>query len=553
MLSTLALAAALLVGPQQIRPPQQQQQAPPEGTATIRGHVFAGDTGQPLRKAQVRIFAAEMRENRLATTDANGAYEFTDVRPGRYSVTASKGSYVSTSYGQQRPTDVPKPIEILDRQTVERLDLSLPRGGVITGRVVDEFGEPMSEISVSAQRYQFVQGRRTLVSTGRIAFTNDLGEFRLFGIAPGQYYLTATWRQNNPNFNGQTNPQDRTAYPLTYFPGTTNAGEAQRITIGAGQEMNDVQMMLRPIKAARITGTATGIDGKPMTSAMVMVSQTSGFGLNMMPGGQVKPDGTFTVTNVPPGEYTLRVQRMGQASPDPEFASAKLIVAGDDISDVHLVAVPPTVATGRIVVDPAEAAQLPMPIVLTAFPVVFDGTPPPPPVRVGDDFTFEIRSAPGRIRLNYGGFGQAPRGWMIKSVRLNATDVTDSGIEFKANESISGIEVELTNRLSSVSGIATNSRGDQASDYVAVVFAQDKEKWTSNSRYQSIARPDQDGRFKISGLPPGEYYIVAVDRVEPGQNGDPEFLESVRTRAASFSLMDGETKTIDLKLTSAQP
>lgn len=128
MLSTLALAAALLVGSQQLRPPQQQQQAPPaEGTATVRGHVFAGDSGQPLRKAQVRMFAPEIRDNRLATTDANGAYEFTDVRPARYTITASKGSYVTTSYGQQRPTDPPKPIEILDRQTVERLDLSLPR------------------------------------------------------------------------------------------------------------------------------------------------------------------------------------------------------------------------------------------------------------------------------------------------------------------------------------------------------------------------------------------------------------------------------------------
>ncbi len=549
MLPTLALAAALLVGLQQIRPPQQQQQSPPpEGTATIRGHVFAGDTGQPLRKAQVRIFAPEIRENRLATTDANGAYEFTEVRPGRYTINASKGSYVAASYGQQRPTDPPKPIEILDRQTVERLDLSLPRGGVVTGRVVDEFGEPMSDISISVQRYQYVQGARRLVPTGRMAFTNDIGEFRVFGIPPGQYYLTATWRQNN--VNAQANPQDRTAYPLTYFPGTTNAADAQRITIAAAQEVNDLQMMLRPIKAARITGTVTGTDGKPMTPAMVLVEQSIGFSFNMMPGGQVKPDGSFTVANVPPGEYTLRVQRMGPPSGDPEFAITKVTVAGDDISDLHLFAVPPSIGTGRIVVDPAAAQQLPTPIVLTAFPVVFDGTPPPPPVRVGDDLTFEMKAPPGRMRLNFGGFGQAARGWTIKSVRVNATDVTDSGLEFKPNESLSGIEVELTNRLSTVSGVVTNSRGDQATDYVAVVFAQDKERWTPNSRYQSIGRPDQDGRFKISGLPAGEYYIVAVDRIEPGQNGDPDYLETMRSRAASFSLMDGETKTMDLKLTS---
>ena len=550
MLSTLALATALIVGPQQIRPPQQQQQTPPaEGTATVRGHVFASDSGQPLRKAQVRMFAPEIRETRLATTDAQGAYEFTQVRPGRYTVTANKGSYVATGYGQQRPTDAPKPIEILDRQTVERLDLSLPRGGVVTGRVVDEFGEPLPEVTVAAQRYQFVQGRRTLVSAGRMGFTNDIGEFRLFGLSPGQYYLTATWRQNNFGINGPSSPDDRTAYPVTYFPGTTNAAEAQRITIAAAQELNDLQMMLRPIKAARITGTVTGVDGKPMTPAMVMVSETTGFSTNVRPGGQVKPDGTFTVANIAPGEYTLRVQRMGPPSADPEFASAKIVVGGEDIADVHLVAVTASVGTGRIVVDPAAAQQLPTPLVLTAFPVVFDGAPPPP-VRIADDLTFEMKAPPGRMRLNFGGFGQAPRGWTIKSVRVNATDVTDTGIEFKANEAVSGIEVELTNRVSTVSGIVRNSRGDRATDYVAIVFSQDKDRWTPNSRYQSVGRPDQDGRFKISGLPAGEYYIAAVDRIEPGQNGDPEYLENIRSRATSFSLMDAETKTVDLKLTS---
>src|ERR1700726_3199962 len=87
-------------------PTQSQAPAPP-GTATLRGHVFAADTGQPLRKAQVRIFAGEIRENRMATTDERGAYEFNEVRAGRYTISASKGSYVSVSYGQQRPNDAP--------------------------------------------------------------------------------------------------------------------------------------------------------------------------------------------------------------------------------------------------------------------------------------------------------------------------------------------------------------------------------------------------------------------------------------------------------------
>jgi hypothetical protein len=136
-------------------------------------------------------------------------------------------------------------------------------------------------------------------------------------------------------------------------------------------------------------------------------------------------------------------------------------------------------------------------------------------------------------------------------VRLNGADVTDAGIDFKPNEDISGVEVELTNKLTTISGLVRNSRGEVSKDYTTIVFAQDKEKWTGSTRYQSAGRPDQDGRFKISGLPPGEYYIIAVDRVEPGQIGDPDFLETVRSKATSLSLREGDTRTVDLRLNSA--
>jgi len=175
--------------------------------------------------------------------------------------------------------------------------------------------------------------------------------------------------------------------------------------------------------------------------------------------------------------------------------------------------------------------------------------PPPPPARLADDLSFEIKSTPGRMRLMLGaGFGPATEGWSIRSVRVNGLDLTDAGIEFKPNEDISGVEVELTNKVTTIAGTVKSSRGELSTEYTAIVFAQDKEKWTGNSRYQSAGRPDQDGRFKITGLPPGEYYVVAVDRLEPGQTSDPDFLERVRNRAVSLSLREGETRTVDLSL-----
>ena len=95
-------------------PPRDNAQPAKPGKATLRGHVVAADTGQPLRKAQVRIFASELRENRMTTTDADGRYEFKELPAGRYNVSASKGSYVQLQYGQQRPFEPGKPLEILD-------------------------------------------------------------------------------------------------------------------------------------------------------------------------------------------------------------------------------------------------------------------------------------------------------------------------------------------------------------------------------------------------------------------------------------------------------
>ena len=538
--------------PQQPGQPANNNAQLPPGTATLRGHVFAADSGQPLRKAQVRIVAGEIRENRMATTDANGRYEFTEVRAGRYTISASKGSYVNVSYGQQRPTDAPKPLEILDNQTVERVDLTLPRGSVVTGRIVDEYGEPAPEIQVAAQRYQFMQGQRRLIPAGRTVATNDIGEFRLFGLPPGQYYLSATWRNENA-MNPAANADDRTAYAPMYFPGTTNANEAQRVTLAAGQELNDLVMMLKPMKATRVTGTAMSADGKPMMPAMVLVAQSSGFGFGMISSGQVRPDGTFTINGLAPGEYTLRVQRMGVPGLDPETAMTTITATGEDIADVHLVGAKPSTATGRLIVDPAAAPSLPPAIMLMSFPVQNGGipAPPPPPARVSDDYTFELKMAPGLMRITLGGgFGGPPTGWAIRSVRLNGVDVTDAGVDVKPNEDIGGLEVELTNKLTTISGLVTNARGETVKEYSAIAFAQDREQWKGATRYQGSGRPDQDGRFKITGLPPGDYYIVALDRMDPGQSSDPDFLNAIVIKATAVSIREGDTRTVDLKITT---
>ena len=303
--------------------------APKIGTARIRGRVVAADTGQPLRKAQVRATSAELRENRLATTDANGVYELTELPAGRYQLTATKGSFVQLQYGQTRPFEAGKPLQVGDGQTADKVDFNLPRGGLVTGRVVDEFGEGATDVQVSAMRYQFIQGRRQLVPAGRTVTTNDIGEYRLFGLPPGQYYIGATLRAGNP-FDGATN--DRSGYAPTYYPSTANISGAERLTVELGQTRNGIDVVLATTRTARITGTVVDADGKPLVNGMIMMMQL-GAGVTTSGGSQVRPDGSFTITNVAPGEYTLvaiNPQSVLGGGGLPEMITATVTVAGED-------------------------------------------------------------------------------------------------------------------------------------------------------------------------------------------------------------------------------
>ena len=193
----------------------------------MRGMIVAADNGSPIRRAQVRVTSPDAREGRVATTDAQGRFEIKELPAGRYTMTASKGGFVSLQYGQRRPSESGTPIELGDGQTMDKLAIALPRGSVLGGRITDEFGEPVANASVSAWRYGY-RGRRAAhdAGAGRTSrdTTDDQGHFRLFGLPPGDYYVSATLRSGGPEV---TDPMgELSGYAATYFPGTPNVAEA---------------------------------------------------------------------------------------------------------------------------------------------------------------------------------------------------------------------------------------------------------------------------------------------------------------------------------------
>jgi hypothetical protein len=524
---------------------QAPASAPPRGnsantgSAVIGGQVVGADNGQPLRKTQVRIVAPDIRENRLTITDAQGRYEFKDLPAGRYTVGASKGGYVALSFGQLRPFEPGKPLDVSDGQTFERIDFKLPRGSVIAGRVLDELGDPATDVQVSAERYQMQQGVRRLASAARVATTNDLGEFRVYGLPPGPYYVVANLRAA-----AETDAGDRSGYAPTYYPGTGSVDDAQRVVLGIGQTVSDLSLTLVATRLARITGTAVDSEGRPL-SGFIRVLHRSG-ALVYTPGGQIHPDGSFAIGGLVPGEYTLAAQ----GDHVREFASQPLVISGDDISGLRLTGAKPSKITGRIVLDPESTRAFdPAAVFVSSSPVEPDPVGGLGPGTINADLTFTVDARPGRMHVGLDAVARGGSvGWTQRAIRLAGVDVLDSGIDIKPNEDVSGLEIDLTDKVSVVAGSVTNARGEAVKDYSIVVFPRDRDMHTTLGRYFRLSRPDQTGRFKISSLPAGDYLAIALDGVDPADARDPDFPDTLRSRASSFSLAEGETKALDLKL-----
>jgi hypothetical protein len=529
----------------------------PRGTAVIRGVVLAADTGTPIRRAQVRAFAPGIRDNRLATTDAQGRFEFRELAAGRYTITANKGGFVGLQYGQRRPSESGSPLEIGNGQLMDKLVIALPRGSVISGRIFDEFGEPVANAVVNAFRYGYAGGTRRYVPAGgqnSRDTTDDQGAFRLFGLPPGEYIISANFRGGGGEV---TDPStEPSGYAPTYFPGTPNGAEAQRVRVDVGQEQGSVNFALVAAKLVRLTGTVIDSQGAPSANAnLVLMPADMMRGMPMLPGSAARVDrsGAFRITGVAPGRYMLQARtnlsRGPQAVGDSEFARLDLTVGAQDLDNVVVVTASGAHVTGQIVSDDGQPPGVRPDQIQVAARSARPEQPgfagPPATARVAADWTFSLAGLFDPAYFRLGG----AQGWSIKQVVLNGQDITDVPLEFTPGQTISGMQIVLTQKSTTLSGSVLDGRGRPVAAGAVVVFPADERLWTDQSRYIRLARPDQDGRYEIKGLPPYEdYRIAAVQEAEDGQAGDPDFLAALKPAAVTLTLNEGETKAADVKL-----
>ena len=534
-------------------------QPQPTGTGRIRGRVVAAVTNAPLRRVQMALQWSETPQfRRIVMTDPEGRYEFAELPAGKFSLSASKPGYVSLQYGQRRPYEGGTSIALNVGETIGSIDFVMPRGGVISGRITDEFGELMPQVQVQAQRFQFAQDvQRRLVTSGT-ATTDDRGEFRVYGLMPGEYVINGSVRAPT-NFvvvNGLPsvpNAMPSDGYPPTFYPGTANANDAQTITIGIGEEVN-IQFGLIAARLARISGTVRDSEGRPGSGEVILFPRQTVNTTNVS-FNQLGADGSFVINGVAAGEYSLEVRQNLPGREGSETASVPITVAGNDIAGLRVTTSKGSLLTGRVIWEGTAPKTSPMPGPLrvgavNADPINFSlgaGADPKANGELDDTGNFQLGGAAGRVFLTL--LTTLP-GWTVKSVTLDGQDMTDVPLDIAGRASIDGIRITMTDKLTQVSGQVTDAKGRTVPQYVVVVQPADEVDPNVVMRYVRTVRPDTNGRFELRALRPGRYVATAIDSLEQGRQASPEFRRQLRRGAREFSIKEGEALSLSLTLTT---
>jgi uncharacterized protein (DUF2141 family) len=603
---------------------------------------------------------------RTTYTDEAGRFSVATLPAGRYNLTANKAPWLRTAYGAKR-YDLPgTPITLKDAAQMPGIVLRMTRGAVLSGRITDENGEPAFGVSVRVLQLRTQFGERSFVpatgSGASIETTDDRGMYRLFGLPPGEYAVSALPRVTPGEVKAMTETEIRAimtalqqqqqaaqqaaqqgqvggvkpatpppaqqapppdpnkmtvAYAPVYYPGTTVAASATTVTIAAGEERSGVDFPLRLVRTTTVEGVVSlpaGISPQNVQLTMMPSSPTpsasmAGLEMMVMQRAAVGPDGRFTYTAVPPGTYTISARasrpNAGAGPPPPPppppppgagpgqmmtftrsvsvagtaidsgmgdfqvflggeggaqyWAQADVPVDGSPIAGVSLALQPGMTITGKVefrsVMVRAGAPYKGISLILR-----------PAPSAGGQRFTLGIPTAeidetghfkisgvtPGKYTLTgivptQQGSGPAPP-WRVGSAVFKGKDVLDFPFEVLPNEDIADGLITFTDATQEIAGSLQDASGRPAPDYTIVVFAADKAFWTLNSRRVRTARPGTDGRFTVTGLPPGNYRMAAVVDVSPAEINDPVFLDQIGNAAFAITLGLGEKKTQDLKI-----
>jgi uncharacterized protein (DUF2141 family) len=608
-----ALVLIALTWAQQAPPPRDAEIKPTIGTSTISGVVVNDDDRpQRVRRAIVTLTGSDLRPSRGAITDDAGRFSIGNLPAGRFTLTVAKASFVTSVYGAKRPGRPGTPIAVAAGASVTDLIVRLWRGAAIAGVLRDDRGVPIRGIAITAIRARAAVNTSVFTLSNNGATTNDLGEFRIFGLEPGKYVveartsaggggpmttmseaevdraLDAIRRRTTSNAPG-TPASASTAsatpapkpfdYAPVFYPGTAVVSQATPITLVAGQEQGGIDFSLQRVATATVEGIVSRSDGQPAAAATVQLTAITPPGtlaletplqLNATTG----PTGAFIIPQVTPGDYQL-LARVPVTPPPPApntgmvtpgqtgpslWGQVDISVVGNDIKNLAVAAEPGLTMSGRIRFEgeslkpPADLTRL---RVYLAPEAVINQRPGTairtitfsPSVPAQADGTFTITGiAPGTYVLQMQGLPADAALWWPRSARLGNRDLFDGLVDLRRGADLGNVAVVYSDRHTELSGSLQTAAGAPASDVFVIAYASDRQSWGPRARRVQAVRPGVDGRFSMKDLPPGDYLLAAMTDIDQDEWQDPAFLERLVPSSIRITIAEGEKKIQDLRI-----
>jgi hypothetical protein len=572
MLGITSVPARQVLGVNPQGPPPRDRMPPPRtGTAAIKGRVVDGVTGAAVARARVSV----QGPNRLtAVTDGAGAFAFANLPGGPLMLLVEKATYMVARYPAAGRTvrSGSRPLVLLDGQVLDNITVPLFHGGAIMGRVLDVNGDPIDNAQISLMRVPS-PGRPGRPTMRGGSGSDDRGEYRIGRLEAGTYLIQVNVRRNmGQEMMPGAAPEPPTPQPLpTYYPNALAIEQAQPITVDRGQTITDIDVVLAEGIPGTVNGVVTNADGSSITGSNTFVNvrrmsgdTMSGFD-GFSNGTGVRPDGTFKLT-LPPGEYQIEARvapRMGTMRPeDEQYATAKIAVTSGAEDNVSLVVGRAASATGRVVFEgntpvPPSPGKMRIPLYSET------GMCRSGEATIAADWSFHVEGLAGTCSAPpFGMFGR----WMLKAVLFNGADLAESPVTFEPGQQFRNVQVVVTDRRTELSFRVSDETGQPTRDYVVVVYPVEKTQWRTARIFVgpppiTMATPAGRGqtamvpgagvmpprREALNGLRPGEYYVIAVDDLEPDDYRDPAVLERLRSSATRVTLPDGATVDVPLR------
>ena len=577
----LACSSAMVLGavcsaqtPQRdpVRPPSSKvaDSATPTGTATVGGTVVADATGSPVRLAYVVLIGAETGALKVTSTDGAGKFAFKELPADRYTLAVSKLPYLGTVAGARRPGRPGTPIAVANGAVVTNLSIRLPMSASISGVITDERGQPAYGAAVAIYQRRMQNGKPLLVRAGEVVTVDDRGAYRVHGLLPGEYVVSAMqMRQDAARvltssdvdsvLNGGAAPPplsaDGLAYVPVYFPGTPRLTDARPVALAAGDDRQNIDFQVGRVRLGRVEGTVVADGLGTFQTVNVLIETIAGSspvtqGTNRI----LDADGTFEFDR-PPGRYTIFAQSSGS---EKQVAFAEINVESGGTTPVHMTLQPPIALAGHVSAN--GTAPLPplsgLRLQVTGLsPGVSTLTPQVNPTGVAGDFTVK-NLIPGRYVIGsvpFFGASVASASWGLESVLMDGKEVTDLPVMLTTESVPKEVSVVFGSRWQQLTGRLTDSAGRGVTDYSVMVFPVDDAYWFYGTRRIVASLPGTDGTYALGGpgpslLPPGEYYLAAVTDVTKDEQYDPAFLRSIAGAAIRVTIAPGGRHRQDLRI-----